>query len=151
MVDVKTQVEEYLYLLNLKFQWNEEAGVFELIFTERKDGQPVTDESAEDDTHFRYAVYVRPGQRWVQVYADVYPLDKIPEDKMQAVLLDLLGANRRYAEVCFDFEKERGYIGTSQEMLSQGLNFDGFREEFIAVPWAVKKFWSEIAKAHDLK
>ena len=35
-------------------------------------------------------------------------------------------------------------------MMIQGLNFDGVREEFLAVPWAVKKFWSEIAKKHGL-
>jgi hypothetical protein len=48
-------------------------------------------------------------------------------------------------------DEARGVIGTSQEMMAQGLNFDEFREEFLAVPWAVKKFWSEVAKKHGLK
>ncbi len=149
---MKQQIEEYLNLLNLNFQWNEDNEVFELVFTERKDGKPVTtEEDTSEASHFRYVVFVKPGPRWIQVYADVYPLDKIPDDKRAAILLDLLAANRKYAEVCFDYDEARGVIGTSQEMLAQGFNFDGFREEFLAVPWAVKKFWAEIAKKYGLE
>ncbi len=151
MVNVVSQIQDYLKLLNLKFMWNSSDGVFELVFTERKDGKPVVDETVEDDVQFKYVVFVKPGEKWVQVFCDIYPLDKIPEEKRDAVFLDLLAANRDYAEVCFDFDKARGIVGSSQEMLSVGLNFDVFRDEFFAVPWAVKKFWTDIATKHGLE
>ncbi len=151
MPSVKEQIQDYLDLLRMKYTWNEKTGTFELVFTERKDEKPASAEASEEGPYFKYVVSVRPGERWVQVYCDVYPLDKIPDEKQVDVLLDLLGCNRRYAEVCFDLDEERGVIGTSQEMLVQGLNFDAFREEFFAIPWAVKKFWSEVAKKHGLE
>ncbi len=125
--------------------------MFELIFSERKDGKAASPGMSDEPTAFQYTLYIRPGIKWIQIYTDVFPLDKIPEAKQKNVFLDLLHANRKYAEVCFDFDKERGYIGTSQEMMIQGLNFDAFREEFLAVPWAVKNFWSEIANKHGLR
>lgn len=151
MIDVRTQIEDYLDLLNMSYFWNEEEGVFELVFNERKDEQSASESTEEDALSFKYTLFVKPGLKWIQIYADVYPLNKIPEEKKQSVYLDLLRSNRKYAEVCFDLDEPRGFIGTSQEMMVQGLNFDGFRAEFLAVPWAVKKFWTEIAKKHDLE
>lgn len=148
---VKEQVASYLDLLEMKYSWNDEKREFELLFKERKDNIPASLMVTEDDDHFRYKINVVLSEKWVQVYCDVYPLEKIPEQKKSEILLDLLGANRKYAEVCFDFDQEREIIGTSQEMLLLGLNFDAFREEFLAVPWAVKRFWSEIAKKHNLQ
>ncbi len=150
-MDIRSQVADYLNLLQMKYQWNEEENAFELIFTERKDEQPASIEPGEDaDLYFRYTIKISLGERWVQIYCDVYPLDKIPEDKRADVLLDLLSFNRKFAEVCFDYDEETGVIGTSQEQMIQGFNFDGFREEFFAVPWAVKKFWTDIAKKYNL-
>lgn len=150
-MDVRSQVEEYLDLLEMNYLWNEEESVFELIFSERKDEKSAS-ESAEDDAlSFRYTLFVKPGVKWIQISTDIYPIDKIPEEKKQSVYLDLLSSNRKYAEVCFDYDAARGFIGTSQEMMIQGLNFDGFRAEFLAVPWAVKKFWTEIANKHGLE
>ena len=151
MIDVRTQIEDYLDLLNMSYFWNEEEGVFELVFNERKDEQSASESTEEDALSFKYTLFVKPGLKWIQIYADVYPLNKIPEEKKQSVYLDLLHSNRKYAEVCFDLDEPRGFIGTSQEMMVQGLNFDGFRAEFLAVPWAVKKFWTEIAKKHDFE
>ncbi len=151
MVDIQDQLEDYLNLLDLKHYWNEKENVFELVFSERKDEQSAS-ESAEDDAlTFKYTIFVRPGIKWVQIYTDVYPLSKIPDEQKPTVFLDLLSSNRKYAEVCFDLDKAREFIGTSQEMMVQGLTFDVFREEFLAVPWAVKKFWTEIAKKHNLE
>ena len=149
MVDVRSQIEDYLDLLDLKHSWNEESGVFELVFSERKDDLPAGVGDTDEGT-FRYTIYVKPTTKWVQIFTDIYPLEKIPQDKRADVFLDLLAANRRYAEVCFDYENSRGFVGTSQEMMVQGLNFDGFREEFLAVPWAVKQFWTTVAKSHGL-
>jgi len=151
MVDVRDQLEDYLNLLDMKHFWNEKESVFELIFSERKDEQPASESTEDDVLTFKYTIFVKPGIKWIQVYSDVYPLSKIPDEKKPAVFLDLLGSNRKYAEVCFDFDEARKYIGTSQEMMVQGLTFDAFREEFLAVPWAVKKFWTEIAKKHNLE
>lgn len=148
---LKEQVESYLDLLDMKHSWNEEKGVFELVFKERKDEIPASPVVTEEEGYFRYKINVLLSEKWVQVYCDVYPLDKIPEDKKSEILLDLLAANRKYAEVCFDFDEGRGIIGTSQEMMVQGLNFDAFREEFLAVPWAVKKFWAETAKKYNIE
>ncbi|MGY5855605.1 MAG: hypothetical protein RTS72_03335 [Candidatus Thorarchaeota archaeon] len=151
MVEVRDQLEDYLNLLDMKHFWNEKETVFELVFSERKDEQTASESVEEDELSFKYTIFVKPGTKWVQVYTDVYPLSDIPEEKKSSVYLDLLGSNRKYAEVCFDFDEARGFIGTSQEMMVQGLTFDGFREEFLAVPWAVKKFWTEIAKKHGLE
>lgn len=149
MVEVRTQIEDYLNLLKMKHTWNENAGVFELVFSERKDEAAVTPDDATNS--FKYTIYVMPGSKWVQIYTDVYPFADIPEHLLPDVLADLLTANRKYAEVCFDLDESRGWIGTSQEMMVQGLNFDGFREEFLAVPWAVKHFWTKIAAKHNLE
>ena len=151
MTDIVEQIQDYLELLSMKYSWNEKDGVFELIFNERKDGKAASPGMSDDANTFQYTLYIRPGVKWIQIYTDVISLNQIPENKQKAVFLDLLLANRKYAEVCFDFDKERGYIGTSQEMMVQGLNFDAFREEFLAVPWAVKNFWSEIANKNGLK
>jgi hypothetical protein len=151
LVEVRDQIEDYLNLLNMKYHWNEKEGVFELVFSERKDEQTASESTENDDLSFSYTLFVKPGVKWIQIYTDVYPIDKIPEEKKETVFLNLLHSNRKYAEVCFDYDEPRGYIGTSQEMMIQGLNFDGFREEFLAVPWAVKKFWTEIAKKHSLE
>ncbi|MGV9103854.1 MAG: hypothetical protein ACOC38_09270 [Promethearchaeia archaeon] len=147
---VKEQVESYLDLLDMKHYWNEEKDVFELVFKERKDELPASPMVTEEEDHFRYRINVLLTEKWVQVYCDVYPLDQISDDKKSEVLQDLLAANRKYAEVCFDFDEDQEVIGTSQEMMVQGLNFDAFRAEFLAVPWAVKKFWAEIAQKHNL-
>ncbi|MGQ4911583.1 MAG: hypothetical protein ACP6KW_05380 [Candidatus Thorarchaeota archaeon] len=149
MVDVRSQIEDYLDLLDMKHSWNENAGVFELVFSERKDDRSSTPDT--DESSFRYVIHIHPGEKWIQIFTDVYSLDSIPETKRTDVLIDLLAANRKYAEVCFDYDEARRIIGTSQEMMVQGLNFDGFREEFLAVPWAVRQFWTEIAKKHGLK
>ena len=138
MIDVRTQIEDYLDLLNMSYFWNEEEGVFELVFNERKDEQSASESTEEDALSFKYTLFVKPGLKWIQIYADVYSLNKIPEEKKQSVYFDVLRSNRKYAEVCFDLDEPRGFIGTSQEMMVQGLNFDGFRAEFLAVPWAVK-------------
>ncbi|MFW9963195.1 MAG: hypothetical protein ACFFCX_06515 [Candidatus Sifarchaeia archaeon] len=151
MVDVRNQIEDYLNLLNMKYYWNEEKGFFELVFIERKNEQLVSESTEDDSLSFKYTVFIKPGLKWIQIYSDVYPLDKISPEKKQTVILDLLHCNRKYAEVCFDLDKSRGIIGTSQELMIRGLNFDLFREEFLAVPWTVKKFWTEIAAKHGLE
>jgi hypothetical protein len=150
-MEIQSQIENYLCLLDMNYFWNEKEGVFELVFSERKDEQSASETTEDDAMSFKYTLFVKPGIKWIQIFADVYPLDKIPEEKRQAVYLDLLSSNRKYAEVCFDFDESRGFIGTSQEMMVQGLNFDGFRAEFLAVPWAVKKFWTKIALKHTLE
>ena len=147
MVDTRTQIEDYLELLHMSYTWNDKEDHYELVFTERKDDKPV---APDDKDTFQYKLFVKPGMKWIQIYTDIYPLKKIPEKKRGDVLMELLQANRKYAEVCFDFEKTNGQIGSSQEMMVQGLNFDSFREEFLAVPWAVKKFWTEIATKFNL-
>jgi hypothetical protein len=152
LVDIRSQIEDYLELLEMNHFWNEEEGVFELVFNERKDEQSASESTDDDDAlSFKYTLFVKPGEKWIQIFTDVYAVSKIPEEKKQSVYLDLLGSNRKYAEVCFDFDESRGFIGTSQEMMVQGLSFDGFRAEFLAVPWAVKKFWTEIAMKHNLE
>ena len=151
MVEVRDQLEDYLNLLDMNHYWNDKDNVFELVFCESKDEQTASEDSENNELTFKYTIFVKPGTKWVQIYTDVYPLSKIPEEKKPAVYLDLLGSNRKYAEVCFDFDEARGFIGTSQEMMVQGLTFDGFREEFLAVPWAVKQFWTEIAQKHGLE
>jgi hypothetical protein len=151
LTDVKLQIEEYLKLLDMKYSWDEKDGIFELVFSERKDAKTYSPDAKDDGMSFSYSINISPGERWVQIYTDVIPVSDIPEEKRSTVFLDLLHANRKYAEVCFDFDKSRGMIGTSQEMMVQGMNFDTFREEFLAVPWAVKRFWIEIAKKHRLE
>jgi len=151
LTDVKAQISEYLDLLKMKYTYKEKERIFELLFSERKDERPAAPSRTSEEGYFRYTIWIGLTEKWVQVYCDVYPLANIPSDKKTAVLLDLLACNRKYAEVCFDFDETKGVIGTSQEMMAQGLNFDEFREEFLAVPWAVKKFWSEVAKKHGLK
>jgi hypothetical protein len=148
MVEIKSQIEDYLDLLGMNHTWNKKKGFFELVFSERKDSKNAT---PDDDKTFQYTIYIKPGQKWIQIYTDVYATKDIPEKKREDVFLELLNANRQYAEVCFDFDKDHEFIGSSQEMMVQGLNFDGFREEFLAVPWAVKKFWSEIAPKFNLE
>jgi hypothetical protein len=151
VVDVRRQIEEYLDLLDMKYTWDEKENTFKLMFSERKDAKTYSPDEKDDGLSFSYTISISPGERWIQIYTDVIPITKIPEEKRGNVLLDLLRANRKYAEVCFDFDERRGVIGTSQEMMAQGLNFDTFREEFLAVPWAVKRFWTEIAKKHKLE
>ncbi len=151
MTDVKKQIADYMEFMRLRFGWNEQTGCFELPFTERKDVQPMTTSASQQAPVFKYVIYVRPTDKWVEIYTDVYPLARVPPDKQMPFLLDLLAANRKYAEVCFDFDERRGMIGTSQEILTHGLNFDLFRDEFGAVPWAVKKFWSDIAPKYGLE
>lgn len=151
LIDIKEQIEDYLSLLNMKHTWNEKEGLFELVFSERKDAKDASLGKSEDDKTFQYVLYIRPGLKWIQIYTDIYPLAKIPKNKHKDVFLDLLKAHRKYAEVCFDIDSERGFIGSSQEMMIRGLNFDIFQEEFLAVPWAVKNFWTDIAPKHGLK
>ncbi len=148
MVDIKGQIEDYLNLLDMKHTWNSKNSHFELVFSERKDGKTVT---PDDKDAFQYTIYVQPGEKWIQIHTDIYPLSDITPDNREKVFIELLLANRKYAEVCYDFDLEHNQIGSSQEMMVQGLNFDGFREEFLAVPWAVKKFWTEIAPKFGLK
>jgi hypothetical protein len=150
LADVRHQIEEYLNILDMKYSWDEKEGIFELVFSERKDAKTYSPDSEDDGASFSYSVRISPGERWVQIYADVFPISRTPDEKQSNVFLDLLQANRKYAEVCFDYDETKGVIGTSQEMMVQGLNFDTFREEFLAVPWAVKRFWTEIAKKHRL-
>ncbi|TFG11902.1 hypothetical protein EU537_10965 [Candidatus Thorarchaeota archaeon] len=150
-MDIRSQIEEYFDLLDMKYEWNEDAEAFELVFRERKDELPAKAGFEEDGNYFRYSIWVKPMTKWIQIWCDVYSLEDIPADKREKVFLDLLQSNREYAEVCFDYEKDRQMIGTSQEMMIQGLNFDAFREEFLAVPWSVKKFWTKIAKDYELK
>ena len=148
MVDIKSQIEDYLNLLDMSHTWNSKKKHFELVFSERKDSKTAT---PDDDSAFQYTIYVNPGSKWIQIFTDIYPLSDIPDSDREQVYLEMLHANRKYAEVCFDIDEDRKFIGTSQEMMVQGLNFDSFKAEFLAVPWAVKKFWIEIAPKFDLK
>lgn len=148
MVNIKSQIEDYLELLDMQYTWNSKKKFFELVFSERKDSKIAT---PDDDSAFQYTIFIQPGSKWIQIYADIYPLNNIPEKKREKIFLELLLANRKYAEVCFDYDNDRKCIGTSQEMMVNGLNFDGFRAEFLATPWAVKKFWTEIAPKFNLK
>jgi len=150
LVDLRKQIEEYLDLLDMKYTWDDKEGIFELVFSERKDAETYTPLTKNDGMSFSYTINISLGEQWLQIYTDVIPIDKIPVGKRSDVFLDLLRANRKYAEVCFDFDEAKGMIGTSQEMMVQGLNFDAFREEFLAVPWAVKRFWTEIAKKYNI-
>ena len=108
MADTKDQIADYLNLLDMKHAWNSKKKRFELVFSERKDSKTAT---LDDDTAFQYTIYIQPGSKWIQVFTDVYPLDNIPEKKREQVFLELLLANRNYAEVCFDFDKDRKMIG----------------------------------------
>ncbi len=150
-MDVKEQIADYLDLLEMKHTWNEKKERFELTFTERKDEKPASPSATGDDVQFRYTVCIQPTDKWVQVYCDVIPLKEVPDEVREGLFLDLLAMNRKYAEVCFDYHDEREVIGTSQEMMVQGFHFDSFRAEFLAVPWAVKKFWTEVAAKYGLK
>ncbi|TFG08464.1 hypothetical protein EU538_07035 [Candidatus Thorarchaeota archaeon] len=149
-MQIKEQITDYLNLLEMKHAWNEKKGRFELVFTERKDEKPASS-SADDEEQFKYTICIQPTDKWVQVYCDVLPLKEVSPEVRQDLFLDLLAMNRKYAEVCFDFDKKRQVIGTSQEMMVQGFHFDSFRAEFLAVPWAVKRFWTEIAEKYNLK
>ncbi|UCE11053.1 MAG: hypothetical protein JSW61_03725 [Candidatus Thorarchaeota archaeon] len=132
------QIAEYLELLKLSYKWHKAEDMFHLAFS-------------EDQGKVEYTIRINITDKWVQVFTDIYEVDKIPVEKRAAVFQDLLAANRKYAEVCFDYNETKRRIGTSQEQMKQGLTFDTFRAEFLAVPWAVKKFWSEIATKYDLK
>lgn len=145
-MEVRTQLSEYLDLLKMKYVWNDEEGLFELEFSERKDEEPAAHTpEGDEDKYFRYTIKIKPGEKWIQIYCDIYKLEDLPQSKRDDVFQELLSMNRRYAEVCYDYDEKRGFIGTSQEMQIIGLNFDVFREEFLAVPWSVKKFWTEVA------
>jgi hypothetical protein len=151
-MEIKLQIGEYLDLLSMTYAWNDEKGLFELEFTERKDELPATHAPDDDEEkYFRYTIEIKPGEKWIQVYCDIYKLDDIPQTKRDDVFLELLTMNRRYAEVCYDYDDAGGCIGTSQEMQITGLNYDVFREEFLAVPWSVKKFWTELAPKFELE
>jgi hypothetical protein len=147
MVDIKSQIEDYLGLLDMQYTWNSKKKFFELVFSERKDSKTAT---PDDDSLFHYTITIQLGLKWVQIFADIYPLKSIPEEKREKLFLELLLANRKYAEVCFNYDKDNKFIGTSNEMMVSGLTFDGFRAEFLAIPWAVKKFWTEIAPKFGL-
>jgi hypothetical protein len=150
-LDIKEQIADYLDLLEMKHTWNEERERFELVFTERKDEKPASPSARDDEEQFKYTICIQPTEKWVQVYCDVLPLKEVPIDMRQDMFLDLLTMNRKYAEVCFDYDAKRQIIGTSQEMMVQGFHFDSFRAEFLAVPWAVKKFWTEMADKYGLE
>ena len=96
-LDTRAQIQDYLDLLNMTHSWNEKEDVLELVFSERKDAIPADTSTASDDDQFIYTI--RIGGRWVQIFCDVYSLDDIPDEKRSEVILDLLGANRKYAEV----------------------------------------------------
>ena len=38
-MEIRSQIEDYLGLLDMNYFWNEKEGVFELVFSERKDEQ----------------------------------------------------------------------------------------------------------------
>ena len=151
IMEIRNQLTEYLNLLKMKYTWNDEEGLFELEFSERKDEEPAIHEPEEDeDKYFRYTIKIKPGEKWIQIYCDIYKLENIPQSKRNDVFQELLTMNRKYAEVCYDYDEHRGFIGTSQELQVMGLNFDIFREEFLAVPWSVKKFWTEVAPMFEI-
>lgn len=150
-LEIKEQIADYLDLLEMKHSWNEAKGRFELVFTERKDEKPASPSAMDDEAQFKYTICIQPTEKWVQVYCDVLPLDDVPAEKRKELFLELLAMNRKYAEVCFDYDQKREVIGTSQEMMVQGFHFDSFRAEFLAVPWAVKRFWTEVAAKFNLK
>ncbi len=150
MVDVKAQIADYLEILKMKYLWNEKESSFELVFTERKDGRPIASSAADTRSQFNYTIKVKVAEKWIQVSSNIISLDDIPEEKRLPLAIELLSSNRKFPEVCFDLDETRRMIGTSQEMMTQGLNFDTFREEFLAVPWSVKRFWTDLAKRHGL-
>ncbi|MHA1960053.1 MAG: hypothetical protein ACW99U_07470 [Candidatus Thorarchaeota archaeon] len=145
------QIAEYLDLLNFSYKWNEAEGTFHLVFAEKIDGKDPDSGRKDEKGKVEYTIRISVSSNWVQVHTDIYEIDKIPDEKKSEVMLDLLAANRKYAEVCFDFNETSRCIGTSQEQSKRALSFDTFKAEFLAVPWAVRKFWSDIAKKHNLE
>lgn len=150
MADVKAQIAGYLELLKMKYLWNEKESSFELIFTERKDGRPIAASAGDTKSQFNYTVKVKISEKWVQVSSNIIPIDAIPEEKRLSLLTELMSSNRKFPEVCYDIDEPRRMIGTSQETLLEGLNFDTFRAEFLAVPWSVRNFWADSAKRYGL-
>ena len=55
MVDIKSQIEDYLKLLDMKHTWNSKKKLFELVFSERKDSKTATH---DDDSAFQYTIYI---------------------------------------------------------------------------------------------
>ncbi|MEM2143017.1 MAG: hypothetical protein QXQ81_07170 [Candidatus Thorarchaeota archaeon] len=147
---IRSQIEQYFKIMRLKYTWKPDAQCYELAFTERKDGLPVSQTTTSDPQQFNYMVRVKIGDAWIQIFADLCPIDRVPRDRLQELLIDLMRCNREIPEVCFDYNVATSNIGTSQETMVQGLNFDVFRAEFYAVPWAVRYFWSHIAGKYGL-
>ena len=132
---IKEKIEKYLTLMNLKFDWNPELKAFLLNY--RIEGR-------------KYTVIIDWTNNWIVMRAEILPASEVPRNRIEMLCRLLLRANHDLPEVRYDLDEE-GNIGTSQQVEIDACLFDVFEEEFYAVPFAIKYFWTDIAPKIEFK
>ncbi len=134
ILPVQDRIKKYLDLLGIKYNYDTEKNEFGIVY--------------EIEGH-RVYVTISSNEKWIEIMAPLLSKDLVPKDKESEFYKELLYANHKFAEVCFDVDSE-GNIGTSQELLVSALTFDYFEEEFRAVPFAALHFWKNIAPKYNI-
>ncbi len=133
-MSIHERIMKYLDLLGIKYNYDERNNQFTIVY---------------DVEGHRVFVSININEKWIEIMAPMLSKDLIPQDNEVEFYKDLLFANHKFAEVCFDVDAD-GNIGTSQELLVSALTFDYFEEEFRAVPYAALHFWKNIAPKYNI-
>ncbi len=91
----------------------------------------------------KHEIIITVENTWIVSRTRVISIPKIPADVRERLYKILLRANADMPECNFGIDKDDNIVLT-QSILITALHFEGFAEEFLAIPAALKYFWSGI-------
>jgi hypothetical protein len=98
-----------------------------------------------------YNVIIEQSRNWIKFWAPLLSRDTITDERMrEALYRELLVANGTLVEVKY-YVTEEGDVGVIGHEGVRSLTVDGFRQEFLAIPFGIEHFLAKIANKLNLR
>jgi len=98
----------------------------------------------------RFFLVVDRGDKWIRFFVTIVEKDALKNVDKLKLYSALLGANGELAEVKY-YITDEGSVGVIGHEGITALSFEGFQEEYNALPFAVSYFIENIASMLDIE
>jgi hypothetical protein len=98
----------------------------------------------------RFLLIVDRGDKWVRFFIIIVEADELKSVDKPKLYESLLEANGQLAEIKY-FITEQGAVGVIGHEGIASLSFEGFQEEYNALPYAVSYFINNIASKLNIE
>jgi hypothetical protein len=98
----------------------------------------------------RFLLIVDRGDKWVRFFIIIVEADELKNVDKPKLYESLLEANGQLAEIKY-FITEQGAVGVIGHEGIASLSFEGFQEEYNALPYAVSYFINNIASKLNIE